>query len=80
MGLRVDVGIDPYIETVGAYHSSFSSVPVRGGRLVAAPTGYWEELVHEVAAHAIVVCAFETVLTFRRRSNIIIDAYSTLRN
>ena len=37
--LRVDVGIDPYIETVGACHSTYRSVPVRFGRLVAAPTG-----------------------------------------
>ena len=37
--VRVDVGIDPYIKTVGASHSSCSSVSVRGGRLVAAPTG-----------------------------------------
>ena len=36
---RVDVGIDPYIETVHAYHSSYSSISVRCGRLVAAPTG-----------------------------------------
>ena len=32
-------GIDPYIETVGAYHSTYSSVSVPFGRLVAAPTG-----------------------------------------
>ena len=32
--------IDPYIETGGACHSSYSSISVRGGRLVAAPTVY----------------------------------------
>ena len=26
VGLRVDVGIDPYIETVYAYHSTYSSI------------------------------------------------------
>ena len=36
---RVDVGIDPYIETIRAFHSTCRVVPVRGGRLVAAPTG-----------------------------------------
>ena len=32
-------GIDPYIETIGACHSAYSSVSVAFGRLVAAPTG-----------------------------------------
>ena len=36
---RVDVGIDPYIETVHAYHSTCSPVAGDFGRLVAAPTG-----------------------------------------
>ena len=31
-------GIDPYIETLGACHSTDSSVSVPFGRLVAAPT------------------------------------------
>ena len=55
VGLRVDVGIDPYIEAVGAFHSTYSSVSVRFGRLVAAPTGYPVKFVHEVVTHAIVV-------------------------
>ena len=37
--MRVDVGIDPYIETVGASHSSCRVVVWGCGRLVAAPTG-----------------------------------------
>ena len=37
--LRVDVGIDPYIETGGACHSTCRSVSEGFGRLVAAPTG-----------------------------------------
>ena len=51
MGVRVDVGIDPYIETIGAFHLTCRVVPVRGGRLVAAPTGYWEKFVHKVVTH-----------------------------
>ena len=38
VGLRVDVGIDPYIETFGACHSSHGVVAWGFGRLVAAPT------------------------------------------
>ena len=55
MGSRVDVGIDPYIETGGTFHSTYRSVSVRGGRLVAAPTGYPVEFVYEVETHAIIV-------------------------
>ena len=36
--LRVDVGIDPYIETIRAFHSAYRSGSEGGGRLVAAPT------------------------------------------
>ena len=35
----VDVGIDPYIETGGACHSTYRSVSEGFGRLIAAPTG-----------------------------------------
>ena len=38
--LRVDVGTDPYIETIRACHSTYRPVSEGGGRLVAAPTGY----------------------------------------
>ena len=38
-GFRVDVGIDPYIKTIRAFHSAYSSISVRGERLAAAPTG-----------------------------------------
>ena len=34
------MGIDPYIETVGAFHSTYRVVAWDCGRLVAAPTGY----------------------------------------
>ena len=37
-GGLVDVGIDPYIETIGACHSTYWSVALGCGRLVAAPT------------------------------------------
>ena len=36
--VRVDAGIDPYIETIHACHSTHSSVSIGFGRLVAAPT------------------------------------------
>ena len=35
-------GIDPYIETVGAFHSTYPVVSWGCGRLVAAPTGVLE--------------------------------------
>ena len=64
---RVDVGIDPYIPA-GLHSIQPGAGVVRGGgRLVAAPTGYPEEFVHEAAAHAIVMFAPANGLTSVRK-------------
>ena len=63
--VRVDVGIDPYIETIRASHSSCRVVAWGCGRLVAAPTeGGGLRAIHRgwaAAGYKLVVCAIAVV-------------------